>query len=265
MRTFLQPSRHGRRNERWCEMARGRTQGKALELPKRGYFQVHIVGTSPLLVSRCGDAFAAYMDRKKLQLPDLPRSKWDPIAELKDALDVTCDRKHLIVVDEKGREVEQTDGPFVNPIPLWATLKDKKASFVVPARRVKESIARAVKGTDMAMTDCKTSLAVRAQWLAVVGDDPRMRCDHVRNSSGGPDRRIRAEFGKWEMWLPIVVRLGMWSPDRLASTLADCGEFVGICEWTNESGGVFGSFAVESVVETKPGDALAVKNAKRVA
>ena len=246
-------------------MARGKTAGKALEMPKRGYFQVHIVGTGSLLVSRCGDAFAAYMDRKKLQLPDAPRSKWDPIAELKDALDVTGDRKNLIVVDDKGRGVEQSDGPFVNPIPLWATLRDKKASFVIPARRIKESLVRAVKGTDMAMTDAATSLAVRAEWIAIQGSDPRMRCDHVRNSSGGPDRRIRAEFEKWEMWIPVVIRLGMWSPDRLAAAFSDCGEFVGICEWTNESKGTFGAFGVEAIVETKPGDALAAKNAKRVA
>lgn len=242
-----------------------KTSSKSLEMPKRGYFQAKITGTSPLLVSRCGDAFAAYMDRKKLQLPDEPRKKWDPIAELRDCLDVTGDRSGLIVVDEKGREVKETDGPFVNPIALWATLKDKKASFVVPARRIKESIVRAVKGTDMAMTDASTTLAVRAEWIAVQGSDPRMRCDHVRNSSGAPDRRIRAEFAKWEMWLPIVVRLGMWSPDRLAHVLSDCGEFVGICEWTNQCGGTFGAFSVESIVETKPGDALAKKNAQRVA
>ena len=163
-------------------MAGRKPQGKSLETPKRGYFQVHLVGTSPLLVSRCGDAFAAYMDRKKLQLPDLPRSKWDPVAEFKDALDVTGDRANLVVVDERGRTVDQTDGPFVNPIPLWATLKDKKSSFVVPARRIKESLVRAVKGTDMAMTDAATSLAVRAEWIAIQGEDPRMRCDHVRNS-----------------------------------------------------------------------------------
>lgn len=246
-------------------MARGKPQGKTLELPKRGYFQVHIVGTTPLLVSRCGEAFAAYMDRKKLQLPDLPRSKWDPVAEFKDALDVTGDRKALIVVDEKGREVLESDGPFVNPIPLWGTLTDKKASFVIPARRMKESLVRAVKGTDMAMTDAATSLRVKAEWLAINGSDPRMRCDHVRNSSGSPDRRIRAEFEKWDIWVPVCVRLGIWSADRIASTFADCGEFVGVCEWTNESKGVFGAFEVEAVVETKAGDALATKNAKRVA
>lgn len=230
-----------------------KSAAKTLEPPKRAYYRLRLRGTAPMLYHRRGDALKTTHAATKLGLPKPPREKWDAVAELKDCLDVLSDRSKLVVVDGKGKPVESYEGPWENPIDVFATMKDK-SSFVLPANGIKACIVRACKQAGIAMTDGQTSIAIKAAWLPIEGSDPRMRCDLVRLPTGAPDLRIRAEFATWAVWVPIVVRRGIWSPDLLVAVGSDAGEFVGLHDWRNECGGQFGSFEVESIHEMVKGD-----------
>lgn len=243
-------------------MANAKT--KTLEAPKRAYYRLRLVGTAPLLYHRRGDIMKATHAAVKLGLPKPPREKWDAVAELRDCLDVVGDRSKMVVIDGKGRTVDAYEGPWENPIDVFAAMKSA-GHFVLPANGVKACLVRACKLAGFAMTDAQTSLAVRAAWLPIEGDDPRMRCDLVRLPNGGPDLRIRAEFASWAVWVPIVVRCGVWSTEKLVATFSDAGQFVGLHDWRTECGGQFGSFEVESIMEMKKGDADSFASPKKKA
>lgn len=236
---------------------------KSVEPPKRAYYRLTLVGTTPLLYHRRGEILSSYMAGKKLGLPPKPREKWDAVAEFKDCLDTVGPRDKLVIVDMKGDEVESYEGPWGHDIPVYARMKDK-TPFVLPANGVKACVVRACKQAGIAMTDAATSISIKAQWLAIEGSDPHMRCDLVRVDNGAPDLRIRAQFDEWKVVVPVVVRRGVWTGEMLAAVAADGGEFVGLHDWRNECGGTFGSFDVESIVETQKGDASWSKDGKKV-
>lgn len=235
---------------------------KVFEPPKRAYFRLRLVGTSPLLYHRRGDVMKETHAATKLGLPKPPRETWDAVAELRDCLDVAGDRSKLAVVDGKGRPVESYTGPWENPIDVFATMK-KAGTFVLPANGVKACLVRACKLDGLPMTDAQTSIAVQASWLPIESDDPRMRCDLVRLPNGAPDLRIRAEFTEWATWVPVVVRVGVWTADKLVAAFSNAGQFVGLHDWRIECGGQFGSFEVESIEERVKGDGAKFNGSKK--
>ena len=121
-----------------------------------------------------------------------------------------------------------------------------------PAVAFKSAIvggARFFKGSKITMTGLKTMLFVvgeGADSLVEIEGQPKMREDHVRNSSGVADLRFRPVFWPWQATLTITFITNQITPSSLVA-LVDAGGNAGVGEWRPE----YGTFKVADDTEAE--------------
>ena len=125
---------------------------------------------------------------------------------------------------------------------------------VIPCRTIKACIVEGAVATNgvVSKADLKRSLRVVGSTAPIkLAGDKTMQVHIVRNDSGTPDVRARAQFPEG-CSVDIVVQFGApLTPDKVMSAIDAAGSSIGIGEWRPEKGGELGTFTVEVLKNDK--------------
>jgi len=129
---------------------------------------------------------------------------------------------------------------------------------------LKAAIIRAATDVGMRMTDMRRAIRIPGSILKenCFGSEalirlhcdpgPYMRCDMVRLESGVADLRFRPEFRNWSADVLIRFNRAVITLEQVVNLVRTAGFGVGLCEWRPERGGEWGTFKVDSHIETLP-------------
>lgn len=125
--------------------------------------------------------------------------------------------------------------------------RNEKGLLVMPCRIIKACIVEGAISTGKTVTkaDLKRSLRVLGYATPLSGGEKKMDVKIVRNATGGPDIRSRAQIPVGTS-CEFVLEFGLpLSPDKVMAATEAAGATIGLCEWRPEKGGDLGTFSVE--------------------
>lgn len=191
------------------------------------YFDVLIIGDSPLIVH-------AWSDKAKKMMLD---------KQMKKAT--------------KGREAKDPFMDFVDSM-YWLTKKPKKPTMedVLSAKFGFPTIAFKAAAVDSGYQQGILSKKTTARGaFHIIGDYaeiegiPEMREDMVRVGQGVADIRYRGEFKEWRTVLRIRYNASSISSEQIVSLFNVAGFACGVGEWRPSKDGSFGTFHVGTINE----------------
>ena len=191
------------------------------------YFDVLIIGDSPLIVH-------AWSDKAKKMMLD---------KQMKKAT--------------KGREAKDPFMDFVDSM-YWLTKKPKKPTMevVLSAKFGFPTIAFKAAAVDSGYQQGILSKKTTARGaFHIIGDYaeiegmPEMREDMVRVGQGVADIRYRGEFKEWRTVLRIRYNASSISSEQIVSLFNVAGFACGVGEWRPSKDGSFGTFHVGEINE----------------
>lgn len=191
------------------------------------YFDVLIIGDSPLIVH-------AWSDKAKKMMLD---------KQMKKAT--------------KGREAKDPFMDFVDSM-YWLTKKPKKptmedvssAKFGFPTIAFKAAAVDSgyQQGILSKKTTARGAFHIIGDYAEIEGI-PEMREDMVRVGQGVADIRYRGEFKEWRTVLHIRYNASSISSEQIVSLFNVAGFACGVGEWRPSKDGSFGTFHVGTINE----------------
>jgi len=125
---------------------------------------------------------------------------------------------------------------------------DENGEYVFPAIALKKAVIGAAHtyAENIPKTRIRGSLYIPTDWVKIISPDPpKMRKDVVRVGRGA-DVRIRGEFEKWRMEVPIDYdENGVVSLEQIINLFEIAGFSVGIGDWRPACDGIHGRFKVK--------------------
>ncbi len=117
---------------------------------------------------------------------------------------------------------------------------------VFPSRGLQKSMINAAHTFVPSIQKKRTKgLMIPEEWIAIEGNEPRIRIDFGNNREKGKVKIVRGEFPEWEMKFQVVFDPnGKISIAQIYHLIDAAGHFVGIGAWRPEREGIFGRFEV---------------------
>lgn len=143
--------------------------------------------------------------------------------------------------------------------------RNMKGEAVMPCRIIKACIVEGAISTGKVVTkmDLKRGLRVLGYASPLRSPegtvDKEMNVRIVRNATGTPDIRSRAQFAPGT-YFDVVLEFGPpLSPDKVIAASEAAGASIGLCEWRPEKGGDLGTFNIKPL----PSDEKTIKEILR--
>lgn len=173
------------------------------------HLEIHVVGTSPLIVHKWSAKAIRQMLDKQLGKAKTGKEPKNPEQDYEDSLYRTDD-----------------------------------GQYAFPAIAFKAAAVRAGTYADMKMTYLRGAFHIPAE-LVVIDGEPHPREDIVRLQGNTADIRYRGEFTEWSAVVPVDLNEKALSVEQLINLFRLAGFSVGIGEWRPERDGSNGRFEVK--------------------
>ena len=174
------------------------------------YFQIRLVGDSPLIVHKWSEKAKKQMLDKQMKVAKTAKEAKDPERDFQDSL------------------YHHPDGGYGFP-----SVAFKNAAV---------SACRFTDGTRM--TTARGAFHVQGEFVKIEGGDPIPREDMVRIGRGVAGLRYRGEFTDWSTVVRLSYNKHALSKEQIVNLFNLAGFGVGVGEWRPEKNGQFGRFHV---------------------
>ena len=202
-----------------------------VEIPELniGYFEVTIIGDSPLIEH-------AWSDKAKQMMLDKQMKKATSGREAKDPFMDFCDSLYWLT--------EKPENPTMEDV--------QKARFGFPTVAFKAAAVDAgyQSGILAKKTTARGAFHIVGEMAEIEGT-PEMREDMVRIGMGTADIRYRGEFKKWSTTLTIRYNKNAISDEQIINLINVGGFACGFGEWRPGKDGSYGMFHVAREEELK--------------
>lgn len=185
------------------------TESVTIPAIKKNYFDITIVGKSPLISHRFADSQKQDMLARQMKRAAKPREAKDP-----------------------ERDFEES---------IYRT-KDGRPGF--PASGIKKACVEACRYLDITMTWAKGAFYILGDIIPINGE-PQMREDVVRLNGKTADIRYRAEYPEWSMTFRVLHNPDIITPEGIVNLIENAGFYVGIGDWRPQKLGIYGMFEVD--------------------
>ena len=213
-------------------MSKSKETSLGIDFPNTGILDVRIKGKTSLIVKKFGSkAQQQLIDSQGTSKKTKNRAERDPEAEYQDCFHKLSDG--------------ETNG--------------------FPAVGFAKAMIAAVRLLDgMKMTEAKQMFAVygleEPDLVTIEGDDPVMKCDHVRLANGSTDIRYRPYFHNWEANLRIEFDCDQISLKETLAVLQRAGSQCGVGEWRKTSPKSYGNHGLWNVAHVIHYDSFKLKD-----
>jgi hypothetical protein len=195
--------------------------------------EIEVTGISPLVVNKWSNKSIIQIKEKQEHLQISPRKARNPKQECEDAIyyiDKAKTRYGFKIMGFKRSMVE--------------------ASTCVPEKKISKALVmRNITIADYLLPDTPTMDLVE-----IKSSTPKMLTSNVTLGSGVGDLRYRPIFKKWSATLPFEYNETIISKQQILQLLALAGHHVGVGEWRNDKGGIYGRFMVTNHLEGNKND-----------
>ena len=202
-----------------------------VEIPELniGYFEVTVIGDSPLIEH-------AWSDKAKQMMLDKQMKKATSGREAKDPFMDFCDSLYWLT--------EKPENPTMEDV--------QKARFGFPTVAFKSAAVDAgyQSGILAKKTTARGAFHIVGEMAEIEGT-PEMREDMVRIGMGTADIRYRGEFKKWSTTLTIRYNKNAISDEQIINLINVGGFACGVGEWRPGKDGSYGMFHVAREEELK--------------
>lgn len=202
-----------------------------VEIPELniGYFDVTVIGDSPLIEH-------AWSDKAKQMMLDKQMKKATSGREAKDPFMDFCDSLYWLT--------EKPENPTMEDV--------QKARFGFPTVAFKSAAVDAgyQSGILAKKTTARGAFHI-VEEMAEIEGTPDMREDMVRIGMGTADIRYRGEFKKWSTTLKIRYNKNAISAEQIINLINVGGFACGVGEWRPGKDGSYGMFHVAREEELK--------------
>lgn len=202
-----------------------------VEIPELniGYFEVTVIGDSPLIEH-------AWSDKAKQMMLDKQMKKASSGREAKDPFMDFCDSLYWLT--------EKPENPTMEDV--------QKARFGFPTVAFKSAAVDAgyQSGILAKKTTARGAFHIVGEMAEIEGT-PEMREDMVRIGMGTADIRYRGEFKKWSTTPTIRYNKNAISDEQIINLINVGGFACGVGEWRPGKDGSYGMFHVAREEELK--------------
>lgn len=191
------------------------------------YFDILIVGDSPLIVHAWSDKAKKMMLDKQMKKATNGREAKDPFMDFVDSLYWLTDKPEKPTMDD---------------------VLSAKFGFPTIAFKAAAVDSGYQQGLLGKKTTARGAFHISGDFAEIEGI-PTMREDMVRIGQGTADIRYRGEFKEWRTVLHIRYNSGAISAEQIVSLFNVAGFACGVGEWRPSKDGSFGTFHVGTINE----------------